>query len=322
MSHSILGIHHITAICGDPQANIDFYAGLLGLRLVKVTVNYDDPSTYHLYYGDEFGSPGTIMTFFAWPGAGKGTHGNGQVTVTSFAAPKESLTFWMDRLSANRISFEGPTERFGESSISFTDVDGLRLEIIATEKTELSRAWLGEESIPDGMALRGFHSATLSQISHEPTERTLRDTMQFQYVGKEDNRFRYTINGGGAGKTVDILCAPGAPFGQVAVGTVHHIAWRTPDDADEGEWRGFLRKSAYHVSPVMDRTYFHSIYYREPGGVLFEIATDMPGFAVDEPAEELGSRLILPTTLEGKRAVIEKRLPKVTIPHQKAASQS
>lgn len=321
MSRSILGIHHVTAICGEPQDNIDFYAGVLGLRLVKITVNYDDPSTYHLYYGDGQGSPGTIITFFPWPHAGRGTQGNGQVTVTSFAAPKDSLAFWQDRLTASDVSFDGPIHRFGDAVISFKDPDGLRLEIVATEHADADRAWL-QGPIPAEAALRGFHSATISQISYEATARLLQDTMGFEFVGQEDSRFRYKVGDGAAGKMVDLLCAPGVPFGHVAVGTVHHIAWRTPDDESEGEWLDLLYDSGHHVSPVMDRTYFHSIYYREPGGVLFEIATDNPGFAVDEPADDLGSGLVLPATLESRRKLIEARLPKITLPARKAGGQA
>lgn len=307
---TILGIHHITAIASDPQANIDFYTGVLGLRLVKVTVNFDDPGSYHFYYGDGQGSPGTILTFFAWPGAWQGRHGNGQVTVTSFAIPQGSLTFWRERLAANQVAVGGSHERFGEQLLSFMDGDGLQLELIETAVEDPARAWTGS-GIPVEFAIRGFHSATLSETGYQRTAALLTEQMRFRAIGQEQNRFRYAIEKGGAGKTVDILCAPDGREGRVAAGTVHHIAWRTPDDAQQHAWLAEVTRLGYNVSPIMDRVYFHSIYFREPGGILFEIATDSPGFAIDEPLEHLGSGLKLPPWLEPQRAQIEAALPPV-----------
>lgn len=304
---TILGIHHITAIAGDPQDNIDFYTDLLGLRLVKVTVNFDDPGSYHLYYGDGQGTPGTILTFFAWPGARQGRQGNGQVTVTSFATPPGSLAFWRERLSARGIISDGPLERFGQQVLSFTDQDGLRLELIETGAANPARAWT-RSSISAEFAIRGFHSATLSETGYQRTATLLTDQMGFRLVGQEQNRFRYEVDSGGPSKIVDVICAPDGPEGRIAAGTVHHIAWRTPDDAQQGEWLAEVGRLGYNVSPVMDRVYFHSIYFREPGGILFEIATDTPGFMVDEPVENLGSTLALPPWLAPQRSRIEAAL--------------
>ncbi len=321
MTKAILGIHHITAIAGDPQQNIDFYTDLLGLRLVKVTVNFDDPGSYHFYYGDGRGSPGTILTFFAWPGARRGRQGNSQVTAVSFAIPKGSMQFWLDRFAAEGVEFDAPHERFKEHVLPFADHDGLRLELVETPVTDAAHAWVGG-SVSLEFAIRGFHSATLSETGYERTAALLKETMGFRAAGQEQNRFRYEVGEGGASKTVDVICAPGGTEGRVAVGTVHHIAWRTGDDAQQGEWLGEIGRLGYNVSPVMDRVYFHSIYYREPGGILFEIATDPPGFAIDEPLEKLGSGLMLPPWLERQRSKIEVVLPAIK-PHrreQKASS--
>lgn len=318
MNHRILGIHHITAIAGDPQRNIDFYTGVLGLRLVKITVNFDDPGAYHFYYGDGQGHPGTILTFFAWPGARHGRHGNSQVTAIAFAIPKGSKQFWLDRFAADAIEFEQPIERSGESVVSFTDPDGLKLELIEAAGADQAHTWL-ESIVPPEARVSGFHSATLSETGYERTADLLTKIMGFRLVGREQNRFRYEIAGGGPGKTVDLVCAPGGVDGRVAVGTVHHIAWRTGDDSEQLEWLGTLGGLGYNITPVMDRVYFHSIYYREPGGILFEIATDPPGFTVDETPERLGSGLKLPPWLESHRARIEAVLPPVKLPGREVA---
>ena len=317
MNGRILGIHHITAIADDPQRNIDFYTGLLGLRLVKVTVNFDDPGNYHLYYGDGQGHPGTILTFFAWPGARRGRHGNSQVTATSFAIPQGSGQFWHDRLKAAVIEPEPATTRFGESVISFADPDDLRIELVESAGADATHTW-DESGVPPEARIRGFHSATLTETGYERTANLLTKTMGYRVTGQEQNRFRYEIESGGASKTVDVVCAPGGVDGRVAVGTVHHIAWRTGDDAQQREWLESLTGLGYNLSPVMDRVYFHSIYYREPGGILFEIATDPPGFTADEPLEELGKSLKLPPWLESYRARIETVLPPIHRPSQEA----
>ena len=310
---SILGIHHVTAITGDPQQNIDFYTGVLGLRLVKVTVNFDDPEAYHFYYGDSHGRPGTILTFFAWPGARRGRQGNGQVTAASFAVPKSSLDFWTDRLAANGVVSAIQPERFGEQVLSFADPDGLRLELVEAAHIDATHAWV-DGDVPAKYSIHGFHGATLSETGYERTAALLTETMGFRLLRQEQNRFRYEpvhSHAGRAGKTLDVVCSPTAPEGRIAVGTIHHIAFRTSDDAEQREWLGEITRLGYNISPVMDRVYFHSIYYREPGGILFEIATDSPGFAVDEPVEQLGKGLQLPPWLESLRPRIESALPAI-----------
>jgi glyoxalase family protein len=329
--NSILGIHHITAIAGDPQQNIDFYTGVLGLRLVKVTVNFDDPEAYHLYYGDGHGRPGTILTFFAWPGAARGRQGNSQVTAASFAVPKDSLAFWRGRLAANGIAFEELPERFGQKLLAFADRDGMRLELVETLVTEASHVWEGG-AISAEFAVHGFHGATLSETGYERTAALLTETMGFRLLGQEQSRFRYEAfhSQGGhsradhshaapAGRAIDVICAPAAPEGRVAVGAIHHIAFRTPNDAQQRQWLAKVGGLGYNVSPVMDRVYFHSIYFREPGGILFEIATDSPGFAIDEPLEKLGEALQLPPWLQTLRPRIEAALSPIRR-KQRAAS--
>lgn len=318
MGKEILGIHHITAIAGDPQRNVDFYAGLLGLRLVKLTVNFDDPGTYHLYYGDGVGHPGTILTFFPWPGAPKGRHGTGQVTHTSFAVPEGSIEFWTKRLSDHRIAVQGPEERFGEELISFSDPDGMRIELISAANVSSERAYEAGP-VPLQYAIHGFHSATLSEEGYQKTAALLTDILGFRQVQQERNRFRYAVASGEQGATVDVLCVPEEPPGRVAAGTVHHIAWRTRDDDQQREWLDEIGQLGYNVSPVMDRKYFHSIYFREPGNILFEIATDPPGFTVDEPLEQLGTKLVLPPWLERARPQLESVLPPLRLPNAKQA---
>jgi glyoxalase family protein len=312
MDKEILGIHHITAIAGDPQGNIDFYAGLLGLRLIKVTVNYDDPGTYHFYYGDGAGNPGTIITFFPWPDAPRGRHGTGQVTETAFAVPVGAIDYWAGRLSEYGTTFDGPFQRFGEQAISFSDPDGLKIELIESEHIRADRINTYSR-IPPESAIHGFHSATLAETGHQKTSSLLTETMGFRLIGEEGNRFRYIVGTGGTGMKVDILCKPELERGAVLVGTVHHIAWRTADDAQQSQWLDEIIRLGYNSSPIMNRNYFHSIYFREPGGILFEIATDLPGFAIDEPLEELGGKLSLPAWLEHDRVHIESGLPTVDL---------
>lgn len=313
----IPGIHHVTALCGDPQLNIDFYAGLLGLRLVKKTVNFDDPGTYHLYYGDGLGSPGTIMTFFAWllpPGVtSRGRQGTGQIVATSFLVPEPSLEFWIDRLAAAAIDFDGPAGRFGEQVISLTDPDGLPLEIVARGGGRVPAPWRGAP-IPEEHAIRGFAGATLCLDGFERTARLLTETMGCRPAGEEGSRFRFQVGEGGDLAFVDLFCQPEGEPGRMGIGAVHHIAWRAATDEAQTAWRRVLAQAGMDVTPVLDRQYFRSIYYREPGGVLFEIATDPPGFTVDEPAALLGTRLMLPPWLEPRRKAIEARLPEVRIP--------
>jgi glyoxalase family protein len=319
MKKQIPGIHHITAIAGDPQTNLDFYAGVLGLRLVKLTVNFDDPGTYHLYYGDGVGHPGTILTFFPWPNAPKGRRGTGQVTETAFAIPENAIDFWTARLAKHRVAFKGPFDRFGERVIALSDPDGLGIELIGTKITREDRAYRAGP-VPIESAIRGFHSATLTQADHAETAALLTKTMGFKLVAQAGDRFRYAADSGEPAGLVDIVRVPDERQGRVLVGTVHHIAWRTADDEEQLRWQTELARLHYGVSPVMDRRYFHSIYYREPGGILFEIATDPPGFSVDEAPEELGSKLVLPSWLEVERRKLEKVLPPLVLPVRQEAS--
>jgi glyoxalase family protein len=309
----ILGIHHVTAIASEPQKNIDFYAGVLGLRLVKLTVNYDDPTTYHLYYGDGQGHPGTIMTFFPWPGAIIGRIGTGQLTVTSFAVPEKSLHYWKVRLKEHGTSVQETRSEFDEEVLFFSDKDGLQLELVATSNANPKHVW-SRGPVPADFAIRGFHHVTLSETGYERTASLLTETLGFKHLQEHGSRFRYAVGTGNSGTIVDLICAPEGQPGRVAVGTVHHVAWRTPTDQQQKKWRETIRDLQYDVTPVIDRTYFHSIYFREPGGVLFEIATDPPGFAVDERADRIGSSLVLPHWLEGERPQLERILPPVHLP--------
>jgi catechol 2,3-dioxygenase-like lactoylglutathione lyase family enzyme len=313
MDKQLLGIHHVTAIAGDPQTNINFYTGVLGLRLVKLTVNFDDPATYHLYYGDGQGHPGTILTFFPWPDGMRGRIGTGQLTVTSFAAPAQSLTYWKQRLAEHQIQCEEARSVFDEAVLCFSDPDGLQLELIGTSEANPDHAW-SAGPVPLDFAIRGFHHVTLSEEGYERTASLLTETMGFKLTGSSGNRFRYSVSSGGPAAIVDLVCIPAGRPGRVAVGTVHHVAWRTPTDAQQRDWQRTLTALQYNATPVIDRKYFHSIYFREPGGVLFEIATDPPGFAIDEPVDQLGSHLVLPPWLEPVRARVEQALPEIRLP--------
>jgi glyoxalase family protein len=335
----VLGIHHITAIARNPQRNIDFYSGLMGLRLVKLTVNFDDPTTYHLYYGNSLGRPGTILTFFPWSEAPTGYRGTGQVTAISFLIPSNSMTYWIDRLKSNGISFVGPSKRFSDEFVSFHDPDGLMLELISPSSNDPQGQQLlqqtdndiwKESPISKEHAIRGFHSATLSEEGYERTASLLTDTMGFKLLAKDnkEDRFRFGIleknnnnheaNSGSTesfksiGSFVDIVCQPEISRGYIGIGTVHHIAWRAANDRHQIDLRKrIVEEAKLNPTPVIDRTYFHSVYFREPGGILFEIATDPPGFAIDERPEDLGKHLKLPQWLEPVRGKLEQLLPPV-----------
>ncbi len=361
MDTTIPGIHHVTAICDDPQQNIDFYVSLLGLRMVKQTVNFDMPETYHLYYGDELGHPGTILTFFSWPDAPKGRRGAGQIGTITFSIPLQSMDYWIERLSRHNLLIGGPNTRFDEQVLSFFDPDGLALELVAHSGTEKYDAWKGS-SVPAEHAIRGFHSVTLMEARPEYTAALLTGGLGFQLIGQEGNRSRYKVGSAPirpanaarsqpllrsqagrkesapirpanaarsrlllrsqAGRKesedfatrLDVLDLPDAARGIVAVGSVHHVAWRTAGDDQQLAWREKLIRLGLEVTPVRDRQYFHSIYFNEPGGVLFEIATDPPGFAIDEPPEQLGTHLKLPPWLESTRPMLEKVLPPLHLP--------
>jgi predicted esterase/catechol 2,3-dioxygenase-like lactoylglutathione lyase family enzyme len=315
----VLGIHHVTAIAGDPQRNLDFYAGILGLRFVKRTVNFDDPQTYHFYYGDEVGTPGTILTFFPWPRARRGRQGTGQVAVTSFAILPTALGFWLERLIRHGIRFEGPRKRgatHGDSEqvLAFRDPDGLMLEIVAHPKADARPGWDGAPGISQEHALRGFHTVTLWEESGDDTEHLLVDTLGFRPLREEEGTRRYTTGEGEPGSLVDVRTIGGFPNAVGGAGTVHHVAWSVADDAAQLEVRDRVLEAGFEPTPVIDRNYFHSVYFREPGGVLFELATKPPGFTVDERVEQLGERLMLPPQYEPLRAQLEAALPPIHLP--------
>jgi glyoxalase family protein len=306
----IQGLHHITAVAGDPQTNVDFYEQVLGQRLVKTTVNFDDPGTYHLYYGDEVGAPGTILTFFPWSHVGRGQHGNGETAAVAYAIPVASTGYWAERLESLGVAVKQVVTRFGEDVILFDDPDGMPLELVATDDPATFRFW-ADGPVPEQHALRGFHGVTLWLDEVGPTAVLLTEEMGYHFIGQEENRFRYKANADDRAIYIDIEHRPGQPRGAFGAGSVHHIAFRTVDDDEQLEYQQSLRAAGQHVTPVRDRQYFHSIYFREPGGVLFEIATDAPGFDYDEPVAELGRSLKLPPWLEPRRAQIEKRLPPI-----------
>jgi glyoxalase family protein len=318
MVKGVLGLHHVTAISSDPQRTLDFYTKILGLRLIKLTVNYDDPSTYHVYFGDEIGHPGTVLTFFPWPGQPRGRKGAGQATNTSFSIPRESSTYWEDRLKSHGVSLETPLKRFGDTVLSFEDQDGQGLELVGTKETENRTGW-SEGPIPREHSITGFHSVTLLEVVMERTESVLVDTLGFRQVGEEENRFRYEAGKGAAGTILDIVSSPNSKRGFVSVGTVHHVAFRASDDEHQNDLRQQILKGDLNVTQVINRNYFHSIYFREHGGVLFEVATDQPGFTIDESPEKLGTSLALPPWLENSRAEIEKNLPPVSLPRRVVA---
>lgn len=305
------GLHHITAIASNPQENIDFYTGLLGLRLVKKTVNFDDPSAYHLYYGDETGTPGSIVTFFYWPGhEARGRVGAGQNTAIVFSAPADSLNFWQKRLARQDVTSE-LRNRFGEDVLAFADPDGIPIEIVAVAN-DTRTGWLGAGISPD-FALRGLHTAELTVRVAAPTESLITTVMGYREVAREGNRARFeAAAGGGSGHYIDVIGNAEAAPGAGGAGTIHHIAWNVPDDQNEIEMQNRLSANGYHVSEVRDRNYFNSIYYRERGGLLFEIATATPGFPADEPIESLGTALKLPAQFERARSQIERLLPPIT----------
>lgn len=304
----VQGLHHITAVASDPQTNVDFYRNVLGQRLVKTTVNFDDPHTYHLYYGDEVGTPGTILTFFPWMGMPRGMRGVGETAAVAYSIPPGSLAFWDAHLARFDLHPEPLEERFGASGLGFDDPDGMRIELIEDDRPLTFRHW-EDGPIAEGYALRGFHGVTLWLHEVEPTAALLTEQMGYTLVGQAGDRTRYQGASGDIGLYVDIVHRPAVAQGRFGSGSVHHIAFRTVDDEEQAEYRAKLLSAGYPVTTVQDRQYFHSIYFRSPGGVLFEIATDAPGFDYDEPVAELGDSLKLPSWLEGQRASIERGLP-------------
>lgn len=302
----IQGIHHITAMARDPQKNVAFYTQVLGQRLVKTTVNFDDPGTYHLYYGDNVGSPGTIMTFFPWPQARRGRRGVGEVAASAYAILPSSLPFWRARLADFEIAF-GEEVRFGETVLVFPDPDGMMLELVAREGEPAPAVWQAGP-VPAEHALRAFHGVTLWVREEMNTAVVLTDIFGYHKVGSDGARHRYQAAGNIA-QFVDLQVRPDLGRGQLGAGSVHHVAFRTVDDSEQVIYQRELAQKGHGVTEVKDRQYFHSIYFREPNGVLFEVATDAPGFDADEPIETLGTQLKLPLWLEPHRAEIEQALP-------------
>ncbi len=306
------GIHHTTALASDPQQNVDFYINVLGLRLVKQTVNFDAPDVYHLYYGDETGTPGTILTFFPFVHAARGKRGVGEISSVAFAVPEPSRGYWIHRLSRFGIRFEGPFSRYGQEVISFEDPDGMVVDLVFNRSALEHRAWSGSP-VPQEHSVQRLHGATLLLANREKTERIILDQLGFRYVGHENGRFRYVTGSATSEALIDLVVNPDLPPARQSAGSVHHIAWRVADGEAQRQWRTVIADAKLHVTEVLDRQYFQSIYFREPGGVLFEIATDIPGFIVDESVENLGSQLKLPPWLEPERTKIERILPAIDI---------
>ncbi|GAB2800215.1 ring-cleaving dioxygenase [Rhabdobacter roseus] len=309
MNTLINGIHHVTALASDAQRNVDFYVGILGLRMVKKTINFDAPDVYHLYYGDEGGSPGTILTFFPYAGLTRGRKGGGQLTYTAFSIPTASLSYWMDRLAAFNIPYAGPYQRFNESYLRFEDYDGMGVELVANN--EDTRPGWDNGKVPAEYAVRGFHTVSLNEFRIDQTVSLLTEVMQHRLVAEETDRYRFQAGAGGSGTYVDVLFTPKDVRALQGAGSVHHLAFATDTDDTQLAIREELLTAGYNPTQVLDRNYFHSIYYREPGGILFEIATNPPGFAIDEPIAELGTSLKLPEWYEPRRAEIESGLPPI-----------
>lgn len=313
MAVTTAGLHHVTAIAGDPQANVDFYVKGLGLRLVKKTVNFDDPSTYHLYYGDEAGQPGTLMTFFPWKGIRSGVIGAGQSTSTAFSVPQGTLGWWQNHFK--KLGVESSIEQVSadEERLSLRDPDGLQLDLIASSTIDPRNPW-DSASVPAEYAVRGQHSSVLTVANPDKTIAVLTDDLGMRIAAENGNRTRLAAGDGAPGNIVDVIADASSHTGLTAGGTVHHIAFRVPDAQTQELWRQELVGRGLRVTEILDRQYFTSIYFREPGGVLFEIATDTPGFDIDEPLLELGRSLKLPPWLEPSREDIENSVARIQLP--------
>lgn len=309
MKKLINGLHHVTTLAGDAQKNIDFYTGILGLRLIKKTVNFDNPHVYHLYYGDQQGNPGTVFTTFPYGNIRQGAKGTGEVSTTAFSIPAGSVSYWLERLEKFDVVVNGQEERFGEEVIQFADHDGLLLELVATDKD--TRLGWQTGHVPGEYAVRGFHGVTLHLGSYERTLGLLTEIMEYRLVEEKNNRFRLEAGEGGPGTYIDIFWDPAGRHAQQGNGSVHHVAFSTDSDETQLEIRKKLVAAGYMVTEVKDRQYFHSIYFREPGGVLFEVATIPPGFTIDESVENLGEALRLPPWEEKNRNYIESGLSPV-----------
>jgi glyoxalase family protein len=310
---SLKGIHHVTAMAGDPQSNVDFYCGILGLRLVKLTVNFDDPNTYHLYYGDAIGSPGTILTFFPLGKNFPGTIGTGEVTTVSFAVPKGSLPFWQEHLEKHSIALSPIAERWSITRMEFRDPDGIKLEIVEDATPRPFSFWKGG-GIPESFAIRGFFGVTMSVASSMDSVRFLADRMGAKPQATLAGSRLFVIGESERAGFIEVVELGHRQRSQMGSGVVHHVAWRVANDDEQLDWQSKLKENGVGVTPVRDRKYFRSIYFREPGEVLFEIATDPPGFTADEPRDSLGSKLQLPEWLECERNFLHKTLPPIKVP--------
>lgn len=308
MENRILGIHHITAIAGDAKRNFDFYTKVLGLRFIKKTVNFDDPNTYHFYFGDENGNAGTVLTFFPWGEAiVPGRKGTGMATEIGYSVPEGSLDFWLKRFEAHNVIHNKVSEKFGEKYLTFLDPDGLKLELIVSKTPDNRKGWETDEVKLD-VATKGFHNITLSLTDIKPTAKILTDVFDYKFIGKEGNRYRYATDAVDNAAVIDLVELPSEARGHVAGGSVHHVAFRVKNDEMLMHFRQKIVDLGLNITPQIDRNYFHSLYFREPNGVLFEIATENPGFTVDEPLEELGRNLKLPAQYEPMRSEIEANL--------------
>jgi glyoxalase family protein len=309
---NVPGIHHVTAIAKDVQRTVDFYVGSLGLRFIKKTVNFDVPDTYHIYFGDQVGTPGSAMTFFGWSHLPRGAAGAGQVTAVAFAVPAGSLDFWERRLGELGVK-ASRERRFDAEVIALADPDGILIELVGEASDDRWVPW-PESPVAEAEQIRSFHSVGLTVREEAPSAGFLADVMGFREVGREPGRVRYATGDGGPRAILELIVRPDAAIGEETTGTVHHVAWRALDDPHQIDWRATLVDAGRDVTPVIERKYFRSIYFREPGGVLFEIATDRPGFTVDEPVEALGSGLQLPPQHEDKREGLDYNLPPITVP--------
>jgi len=311
MENKILGLHHITAIAGDAKRNFDFYSKILGLRFIKKTVNFDDPGTYHFYFGDEVGSAGTILTFFPWgEGIQQGRKGSGMATEIGYSVPKGSLDFWQKRFEQYNVICNKPAEKFGEKYLTFLDPDGLKLELIESKTGDNRKGWETDEVKAD-VATKGFHNITLTLNDIKPTAAILTEIFGYKLIDQDVNRYRYATDAVENAAIVDLVELADEKRGLNANGTVHHVAFRVKNDEILMHFREKIEAYGLSITPQIDRQYFHSLYFREPGGVLFEIATDNPGFTVDESLEELGQNLKLPAQYESQRASIENHLVKI-----------
>ena len=311
MNNNIQGIHHITAIAGNAQRNYDFYTKVLGLRMVKKTVNFDDPGTYHFYFGNENGTPGTILTFFPWQGIQQGRPGTGMATEIGYSVPEGSLEFWKDRFTQFNVQHGITAERLGELYLPFQDPDGLQLNLIVPKKNDNRQAWETAE-VKAQNATKGFHSITLTLKSIKGTADILTEVFGYTLLEQEGKRYRYITSNIENAAIVDLIEAPEEERGIVAGGTNHHVAFRVANDDVLMTYREKILQKGINITPKINRDYFFSLYFREPGGVLFELATDNPGFTVDEPLDQLGTSLKLPVQYQPMRAEIEKALPELS----------